>query len=92
MEEKDYFDGITDEDLANMSEEELEEYAKKVEEFTNMLKENALDDAYDRSPKDYNDLLDNMERNERQARFEDGTYTVDDMLDDLEDKRDARIR
>ena len=68
--------------------EELDAIDKEFEEEMRELKEDTLHAAYERSPEEYNYLFDEFERNEREARKEYGEETVDDMLDELEERRE----
>ena len=61
---------------------------KELEEEINGIKDAELEEAYQESPKRYNELFDNYQRIERENRKEEGTYTMDDFLDDLEDERE----
>ncbi len=66
----------------------LEEIDKDLEKVYTEYKEDMLNHAYEESQERYNELFDEIQRREREIRKKDGSYTVDDFLDDLEDRRD----
>lgn len=68
--------------------EELEAIEKEFDEEMRELKEDTLHSAYERSPEEYNYLFDEFQKSEREARKEAGEETVDDMLDELEERRE----
>ena len=71
--------------------DELSESAKneirKAEWYAKEQRDVQLDAAFRSSPSEYNDLFDEFERNDREARRENGTYSIDDYLDDREEER-----
>lgn len=78
---------MKDEDILDELSESAINEIRKAEWSINKRKEMELDVAYRNSPSEYNDLFDEFERNDREARRENGTYSIDDYLDDLEDER-----
>jgi len=79
---------MEEKDLSSMSEEELQELNRQLEQELKEMKENMLEDAYRKSPEEYNRVFDAMQKSEREARKVQGTYTTDDLLDDLEERRE----
>lgn len=51
-----------------------------------------LEEAYQKSPKKYNELFDKFQRKDREARKQAGEETIDDMLDELKEKREGTSR
>lgn len=51
-----------------------------------------LEEAYQKSPQEYNELLDRLQREDREARKQAGEETIADMLDELEEKREMISR
>ena len=47
-----------------------------------------LEEAYQKSPKQYNELFDKFQREDREARKQAGEETIADMHDELEEKRE----
>ena len=78
MKYDDILDGLSDSAKNEM---------RKMDYYVKEQRDAQLDAAYRSSPSEYNDLFDEFERNDREARRENGTYTIDDYLDDREEER-----
>ena len=73
-----------------MDEKHLENPEEDIDTIYKEYKQDVLNKAYEDSPERYNELLDEFHRAEREAKKDEGTYTVDDMLDELEEKREPK--
>ena len=74
-------------DILNELSDSAKNEIRKMEWHSKEQRDAQLDAAYFSSPSEYNELFDEFERNDREARRLDGTYSLDDYLDDLEDER-----
>lgn len=72
------------------TEKEIKQLDKVLEEELRHIRQSALDDAYMNSPEEYNRLFDSFQRADRESRKQEGTYTLDDFLDELEEKRETK--
>lgn len=75
-------------EIDELGDNSLTKIDKVVNEFAEVKREMELDDAYRQSPSEYNELFDDFQRYDREVRKVDGTYSMDDFLDDLEEQRE----